>query len=31
VVTGRKVVAAWTNAQKGVPTGISVASATLAR
>ena len=31
VVSGRKVIAAWTNAQKGVATGISIATATLAR
>jgi hypothetical protein len=31
VVSGRRVIAAWTNAQKGVATGISVAAATLAR
>ncbi len=31
VVSGRRVVFAWTNAQKGAPTGISVATATLAR
>lgn len=31
VVSGRRVVAAWTNVLKGVPTGISVATATLAR
>jgi hypothetical protein len=31
VVSGRKVVLAWTNAQKGATTGISVATATLAR
>ncbi len=31
VVSGRKVIAAWTNAQKGAALGISVASATLAR
>ena len=30
-VTGRTVIAAWTNAEKGVPLGISVATATLAR
>jgi hypothetical protein len=31
VVSGRRVIAAWTNAQKGAATGISVASGTLAR
>ena len=31
VVSGRKVFAAWTNAQRGAAIGISVASATLAR
>lgn len=31
VVSGRKVIAAWTNAQKGAVIGISVATATLAR
>ena len=31
VVSGRKVVVAWTNVAKGVPTGISVATATLSR
>jgi hypothetical protein len=31
VVSGRTVIAAWTNAQKGVATGISVASGTLSR
>lgn len=31
VVSGRKVVVAWTNVTKGVPTGISVATATLSR
>ena len=31
VVSGRKVITAWTNAQKGVVSGISVATATLAR
>lgn len=31
VVSGKRVVFAWTNAQKGAPIGISVATATLAR
>ena len=31
VVSGRRVIAAWTNAQKGAVIGISVATATLAR
>ena len=31
VVSGRRVVTAWTNAQKGVATGISIATATLSR
>lgn len=31
VVSGRRVIAAWTNAQKGAPLGISVATATLGR
>jgi hypothetical protein len=31
VVTGRRIIAAWTNAEKGVPLGISVFTATLAR
>ena len=31
VVSGRKIIAAWTNAEKGVALGISVATATLSR
>ena len=31
VVTGRRIVVAWTNAEKGQPLGISVAAATLSR
>jgi hypothetical protein len=30
-VSGRKVVAAWTNVSKGIPTGLSVATANLSR